>query len=108
MQCELCHQSITGESMTIGLPEPDGQHVTYVEPVCAGCHAADATSPEGLVRWGDSGVETTPRFATVRSDGSRVYLSAAFGTPAARDEAMATAQASGEYRTRGWRTVPIG
>jgi len=58
MQCQICQHEITGEPMSIGLPEPDGRNVTYVEPVCPACHAADATSPEGLVRWGDSGVET--------------------------------------------------
>ena len=47
------------------------------------------------------------RFETRRADGTRVYLSAQYGTTAARDEAMAAAQQSHEYRTRGWRTVPV-
>ena len=108
MQCTICQHEITGEAMTIGLPEPDGAHVSYIEPVCGDCHQADAESPDGLVRWGEDGIELTPRFATVRPDGSRIYLSAAFGTAAARDEAMSAAQQSGEYRTRGWRTMPVG
>ena len=47
------------------------------------------------------------RFATRNRDGFRVYLSAEYGSATARDEAMAAAQQSAEYRTRGWLTVPV-
>lgn len=59
MKCTICQHDIFGVPMTIGLPEADGRHVSYVEPVCANCHQADGELPDGMVCWGDDGVELT-------------------------------------------------
>ena len=83
------------------------QHGCYWNANVAGSAEITADTPGVRERAAELGVLLGHRFATVRLDGTRVYLSAEYGSGAARDEAMAAAQQSAEYRTHGWRTVPV-